>query len=237
MIVHSALSGLEIEIGPSYSAVLARDNKLHKFIDFLALLDGLEIGKLQVIVDHPGGKLEANHVKVHPDFRKQGVATALYKFASSHLGKEFRPSSSHSDDGEAMWKAWRGDKLTAALRRVIGLSDYDEELFGQGGCWELAKSLSEQGMEFAVIQELKYGEVSYPHAFAIDGEVAVDVYGRTSLDKMKSKWQRLLSGEVSVVRGKDAIEASSDVSFGAQLMKLAKALIDENRAFFFGRKK
>ncbi len=129
------------------------------------------------------------------------------------------------------------DTLIIALRFLASLSDRDEEVFGQGGCWELAKILSELGMEFAVIKELKYGEVSYPHAFALDKEVAVDVYGRVSQEKMLAKWRRLLSGEVSIARGKEAIEASSDVPFGASMLEEARKLVDDNRAHFFGRAK
>jgi hypothetical protein len=131
-------------------------------------------------------------------------------------------------------------KDTYKLTTSAGLSDHDEEVFGLGGCWELALVLKEYGLEFAVIEEKKNylgeSEISYPHAFAVDGNMAVDVYGRVPLAKMEAKWAKLLaSGKVSIVRGAEAKASIKDFKPNLSLMEKAKRLIKENRSFFFGK--
>lgn len=93
------------EVGP-YSAVLARDDKSHKFVDFVATIDGVEVGKLQVIIDREDKLLEANNIKVKPEYRRLGIATMLYRHASKYFGgKSFVPSASQSDDGAKLWES------------------------------------------------------------------------------------------------------------------------------------
>jgi len=135
-------------------------------------------------------------------------------------------------------------KLLAALHKVIALSDRDEEIFGQGGCWELAEVLSQKGLHFAVIKEeteyLGEKDVIYPHAFAVDkalGNKAVDVYGRVSLDNMLAKWQKLLSGKVSIEIGYPARYAAEKIQHIPSLLKEARKLVEDNVSFFFGGKK
>lgn len=104
-LVISALAGdLVIEGSQIYRAMLARDNNIHQFVDYVAMLDGNEIGKIQVIIDHLDGLLEANNIKVKAEYRHQGVASALYNYASEAQGKKFRPSTSQTADGENLWK-------------------------------------------------------------------------------------------------------------------------------------
>lgn len=119
--------------------------------------------------------------------------------------------------------------------RIEALSDHDEELFSQGGCWDLAVELEKAGLEFAVIQEFKYEEFSYPHAFAIDtGDVAVDVFGRTALSKMIEKWSKLCGQEVKVLRGPEA-KSEVNVKNNPSLQKKAATLIAEHPKFFLGK--
>lgn len=49
------------------------------------------------------GKVEAS-VEVHPQWRRKGIATALYKLAERVKGKSLTPSLPHSPDAEAFWK-------------------------------------------------------------------------------------------------------------------------------------
>jgi len=122
-----------------------------------------------------------------------------------------------------------------------GLSDRDEEVFGQGGCWELALVLAKHGMKFAVVKEereyLGEPDISYPHAFAVDGDVAVDVYGRTSLAKLEAKWAKLASGKVSILQGDAAKATLKDWHPNASLTATAEKLVEKNRQFFFGKPK
>jgi hypothetical protein len=134
-------------------------------------------------------------------------------------------------------------KLIQVLSRIVttaSLSDRDEEIFGQGGCWELALVLAEHGLKLAVVEEKKdyAGEIdiSYPHAFAIDGGFAVDVYGRVPLSKFENKWKNLLSGEVGVVTDQKAREVFKNLDVNQSLHKQAETLVDENKTFFLGKK-
>ncbi len=112
--------------------------------------------------------------------------------------------------------------------------DRTEEIFSQGGCWDLALELEKDGMEFAVIEDINYGEKDYPHAFAMDGDRAVDIFGRTTLPKIQAKWSKLLGREVRVLRGAEAKQAVN-VKGHPETRRLARKTIEENPEFFFGK--
>lgn len=43
-------------------------------------------------------------VEIDPEFRRRGLATAMYAWAERLSGKKFRPATSHTDAAEAFWK-------------------------------------------------------------------------------------------------------------------------------------
>lgn len=43
-------------------------------------------------------------VEVDPNFRRQGLATAMYVWAEQLSGRKFRPATSHTDAAEAFWR-------------------------------------------------------------------------------------------------------------------------------------
>lgn len=62
--------------------------------------DGLEVGKLEVGNFH--GKWVPTDALVHPDYRRQGVATALYNKAEEHFGK-ITQSPNRTPEADAFW--------------------------------------------------------------------------------------------------------------------------------------
>jgi hypothetical protein len=44
-------------------------------------------------------------VEVDPNFRRQGLATAMYNWGEELSGIEFRPAAAHTNDAEAFWQA------------------------------------------------------------------------------------------------------------------------------------
>lgn len=57
------------------------------------------------LVYHTNGEWVPHGVQVVPDFRRQGVATALYNYAEKVLNIKIKPSSSQTDDGAEFWKS------------------------------------------------------------------------------------------------------------------------------------
>lgn len=62
------------------------------------------------------GKPSIYKSEVHPDYRKKGVATALYKHIEKHIGKELHPASSLSDDAFHFWNKYRPSAVKDDLR-------------------------------------------------------------------------------------------------------------------------
>lgn len=115
--------------------------------------------------------------------------------------------------------------------------DRTEEIFSQGGCWDLALELEKDGMEFAVLEVIDDYDIDardYPHAFAMDGEVAVDIFGRTKPEKLRSSWSSKLGKDAKILRGAEAKKATNPKSY-PETRRLARKTIDENRQFFFGK--
>lgn len=58
---------------------------------------------------------EVYKTEVKPEFRKQGVATAMYQTLEKHFG-EIKPSNALSDDGFNFWKKYRPNAVKDSLR-------------------------------------------------------------------------------------------------------------------------
>lgn len=44
-------------------------------------------------------------VQVHPEFRRQKIATNMYNFAEKIIGKKFKPATQHTDDAHKFWNS------------------------------------------------------------------------------------------------------------------------------------
>lgn len=58
----------------------------------------------------PDPYLVVGSVSVPSEYRRQGVATAIYKFVHS-MGNTIKPSSSQTDKGQALWKGFNDKKV------------------------------------------------------------------------------------------------------------------------------
>ena len=70
---------------------------------FNAYFDEQFVGDLHLV--YTNGEWVPYGVQVVPDFRRQGVATALYDYAEQVLNVKIKPSSSQTDDGAEFWKS------------------------------------------------------------------------------------------------------------------------------------
>jgi GNAT superfamily N-acetyltransferase len=86
--------------------------------DRIVALDktGKEIGSLGVTGTR--GDRPLGDVYVKEENRRQGIATAMYDFAESQLGKKFTPSNMATPDGEAFWKD-RNSEHTPGFREGV----------------------------------------------------------------------------------------------------------------------
>ena len=71
-------------------------------------LNKLQVGHVKFV--RSGDHIFSASVVVDWDYRKQGIATAMYVFAHE-MGYKIRPSEIQSTDGQNMWKAFRKKKL------------------------------------------------------------------------------------------------------------------------------
>lgn len=51
--------------------------------------------------------IQAEQIWTLANLRRQGLATFLYSFASAQLKRTFSQSPQHTDEGAALWKAFR----------------------------------------------------------------------------------------------------------------------------------
>ena len=74
---------------------------------FVAMQDGKEIGRLET-----GRKPDTvMWIHTHPEHRRKGVATSLYKHASEQLGVTFKPNWAVTPDGEEFFKTVHASSL------------------------------------------------------------------------------------------------------------------------------
>jgi len=92
---------------------------------FSAYYKGKRVGSAIYWKDLNHGNLSIYKSKTHPDFRKKGIMTQLYKHIENTLGKELYPSSTLSDDGFEFWKRFRPESVKNDLRH------YKDNLIGK----------------------------------------------------------------------------------------------------------
>ena len=73
--------------------------------DIKAYKDGIEDG-VSTVAPTKAGNIFPAHTIVHPDYRRQGVATAMYNTAQIHLGKKMVRSPVQTDDAKALWSKY-----------------------------------------------------------------------------------------------------------------------------------
>lgn len=71
-----------------------------------ASIDGTKVGEVRFVVstiDRPEPDLIAGNVNVDPEYRRQGIASAMYNWAKE-LGNDIAPSEMQTDYGRALWR-------------------------------------------------------------------------------------------------------------------------------------
>lgn len=76
----------------------------HKMVNVYAAIDGKTVGHGVYSTEHE----EMRHVEVHPDYRRRGVATAIYKHLHKH-GWKTKPSGTLTSQGKKMWNSGKLD--------------------------------------------------------------------------------------------------------------------------------
>lgn len=67
-------------------------------------VDGREVARADVVEDGKGDYLTSVHVE--DDYKRQGIATALYDFIEADLGRSLRPSPTYqTPDAQAFWRS------------------------------------------------------------------------------------------------------------------------------------
>ena len=68
---------------------------------------------------HLGRQDYISIVRIAPEYKRQGIATALYKAIEKHIGKVLRPSpTDQSDEAKAFWARERKVSAPAELPRI-----------------------------------------------------------------------------------------------------------------------
>ena len=75
-----------------------------------AYINGIHVGHAEFASDDPDGEegFYAISVGVEPEYRRMGVATAMYDAATEKFG-EIIPSEHQTDDARAFWQSY-GDR-------------------------------------------------------------------------------------------------------------------------------
>jgi putative acetyltransferase len=110
---------------------IARYLERNPGMSFVALEDGRVAGA--VLCGHDGRRASLNHLAVHPDFRKRGIAKALVEKCLAALAAEGIQKChifvyESNGEGIAFWK-----KLGWKKRNDIGLMSFDI-LYGKDCC-------------------------------------------------------------------------------------------------------
>lgn len=79
-----------------------------------AKLEGKQVGWAEFIIKD--GYLLPNNVEVNPEFRRKGIASAMYVFAEQETGLKARPHNIQSPEGHALWNQ-KDRKFGARNRR------------------------------------------------------------------------------------------------------------------------
>jgi ribosomal protein S18 acetylase RimI-like enzyme len=70
----------------------------------IATVDGEPVGELQLIKSNFKPVLKASTVSVDPNYRRQGIGSAMYQFAEKELSMKFAKSDDVlTPDGKALW--------------------------------------------------------------------------------------------------------------------------------------
>ena len=75
----------------------------------MAYIDGKLAGKAEFANDDEHGGFYAIDTGVKPEYRRMGVATAMYDSAMEHFDGEVVPSHYQTPDAKAFWKSYGSD--------------------------------------------------------------------------------------------------------------------------------
>jgi GNAT superfamily N-acetyltransferase len=91
--------------------------------EVFAVIDGKQVGRLTFDV----GSNHVRGVEVDADYRRQGIATALYDYVENELGYHITPSKYLEPDGQKFWAARRlRESALSAVSQEDIISYYEE---------------------------------------------------------------------------------------------------------------
>ena len=102
-----------------------RFDQEHTFIAYVPITNK-KLGWLIVGYKNEDGSRSVFNVAVDPVFRRQGIATSLYKAAEQEFGK-LTPSSAQSDNAFDFWKTYRPE----AVKNKTDLRPLKDQLIGK----------------------------------------------------------------------------------------------------------
>jgi predicted GNAT family acetyltransferase len=96
-------------------------NKINDDVPYkvYAAVDNKNVGELQFVVSKDNSKLIAASVVVDPNYRRQGIATALYKYAEQEMGLKFVKTNTTTKDGDMLWNSFMGEGSNKTLEYII----------------------------------------------------------------------------------------------------------------------
>ncbi len=77
-----------------------------------AIIDGKEVGHLDLAVHADGKTADVREVRIDPEFQRQGIASSLYDAAKAH-GFDVQNSPFQTDEGKAFTDAYKAKRLPA----------------------------------------------------------------------------------------------------------------------------
>ena len=102
-----------------------RFDQEHTFIAYVPITNKT-LGRLIVGYKNEDGSRSVFDVTVDPVFRRQGIATSLYKAAEQEFGK-LTPSTAQSDNAFDFWKTYRPE----AVKNKTDLRPFKDQLIGK----------------------------------------------------------------------------------------------------------
>jgi 2'-5' RNA ligase/GNAT superfamily N-acetyltransferase len=95
----------------------------------LAYLDGKHVGSANFILK--SDYLYPNDVQVEPEYRRKGIASAMYIFAEEETELKLRPHSIQTPEGQALWHQNRDRKFgSTPVRKTANNLPTFEQIFG-----------------------------------------------------------------------------------------------------------
>jgi len=166
------------------------------------------IGKVNFEVRVLAGKkwLESQQTQVDGGYTNKGIASTMYAYAKM-LGNDIKPSPYQSDDGKAMWKAWKksgaakhlttedfdDNEAMARIEPFGGIYFYLEDRDDDGEVFVQAmyEPSTDGSTELGYVLFAKEGNMLYPRDLEVDDRYHRQGIASTMYDYVKSKGYKI----------------------------------------------